>query len=1168
MKHLRRIFIFVLLIALIFGFFAPPLTTVLAADVSDTLDFITGVSLTNRDGTPLGDNVSKDAELMLTYTYAIANDADVDAGDTFTIDVPDAILISVPGGFDLTDVESGQIIGTGVITTSNTITITFTSFVDIYSNIHGSFWFDLAFDEDGIGYDDPAEITFEVGEQTEPYIIEIDFDQPAPPEASVQKTGSYNATTDEITWSITINSENLTIHDVIISDDIALGQTYVADSLKINGVDADIADYTYIDDTLTYTFPDTITTQQVLTFRVSIDDSEFIFDDAHGETIIEGNSANFTHDGTTLISEVANVNVPVDFIHKSGSYDSTDKQIDWTITVNNNQIHIPDAVLSDTLPTGLTLDEDSIEVDGTPLTLPNGNFTWTSADTFTYNFGDINETHTFTFSTDVDADLYLSNGSTTYTNNAILTGTNVPNNATDGQGVGVSSTVIRKTGMSYNPATAEITWRIIVNSNQVLIEDAVISDEIRIGQEYVDGSFSITAGSVSGSMLYTPASIDDPDKTGTLTYTFDDDINSTYTITFRTHVTDPENYATNSSIRYYNTAAIAGTNIPGSSSTGNRLANSNVLSKTGTDYNYVTRELTWTITVNNSGMPLSDVVVIDEIPIGQEYVSYSTTLDCTFDYTPAASGDPDKTGTLTFTANSAIDQSYTITVVTKLTDLSIFETNGDKILTNSASLTHDLIGGEVTTSGNRTIQNTVISKTGDYSSGDQYIDWTIKINTNNIALSSAVITDVLQEGLELDSISVQLHHLITNPDGSTTIGSEVALESENVQYDFATRTFTFTIPSPVSGAYALTFRTIVVDKTQSPFTNQADFNGTGTIQDGTSEAIVVAWAGSGNTGVGEVGSITVYKVDSDDETKFLEGCTFGLIDRYGNMIQQSTTDSTGAALFNWLRFDVDYTVVEITPPEGYLISDEEYTFQIGSADEEKDIAYTYADDEIKGTITLTKYDLNEAPVEGTEFTLYDSDDQAVAVAYSDVNGLVTFNVIAYGEYYIKETQPALGYYSSDTILYATISEDGDVVDAGVVTNEPMLGNIQIKKTTRDGTTPLAGATLGLYRVGSETPIMTDVSDGNGNVIFTDVVIGNYIIKEITAPKGYLLSDQEIEVSLREVGETVDAGILINTVEPPDTGDHISGYYGFMLFALIGIFATLIAKKTARTKIIF
>lgn len=741
----------------------------------------------------------------------------------------------------------------------------------------------------------------------------------------------------------------------------------------------------------------------------------------------------------------------------------------------------------------------------------------------------------------------------------------MPGNAIDGQGIGVSSTVIRKTGLSYDPATSEITWRIVVNTNQVLIEDAVISDEIRIGQEYVDGSFNITGGSVSGTMDFTPAAIDDPDKTGTLTYSFDDDIDSTYTITFKTHVTDPENYATNSSIRYYNTATITGTNIPGSSSTGNRLATSNVLSKTGTDYNYVTRELTWTITVNSNAMPLSDVVIIDEIPIGQEYVSYSTALDCTFDYTPAVVDDPDKTSTLTFTANSAINESYTITVVTKLTDLSIFETNGNKILTNSASLTHDLIGGEVTTSGSRTIQNTVISKTGDYTSGDQYIDWTININTNNIALSSAVITDVLQEGLELDSISVQLHHLITNPDGSTTVGTEIALDSENVQYDFATRTFTFTIPSPVSGAYALTFRTIVVDKTQSPFTNQADFNGTGTVQDGTSEAIVVAWAGSGNTGTGEVGSITVYKVDSEDETKFLEGCTFGLIDRYGNMIQQSTTDATGAALFNWLRFDVNYTIVEITPPEGYLISDEEYTFQIGSTDDEKDISYTYADDEIKGTITLTKYDLNENPVEGTEFTLYNSNDQSVAVAYSDINGIVTFNVIAYGEYYIKETQPALGYYSSDTILDATISEDGDVIDAGVVTNEPMLGNIQIKKTTEDGLTPLAGATLGLYRTGQDTPIMTAVSDENGNVVFTDVVIGNYIIKEITAPEGYLLSEEEIEITLSEVGETADAGILVNTIEPPNTGDRIGGYYGFMLFALIGIFTTLLAKKRLEQK---
>jgi hypothetical protein len=75
-----------------------PAGTVRAADVSDTLDFITGVSLTEREGNSFGDDVAKDSGLRLEYQYAIPNDADLHENDTFTLHIRHAVDKRRKGG--------------------------------------------------------------------------------------------------------------------------------------------------------------------------------------------------------------------------------------------------------------------------------------------------------------------------------------------------------------------------------------------------------------------------------------------------------------------------------------------------------------------------------------------------------------------------------------------------------------------------------------------------------------------------------------------------------------------------------------------------------------------------------------------------------------------------------------------------------------------------------------------------------------------------------------------------------------------------------------------------------------------------------------------------------------------------------------------------------------
>ncbi len=1161
-----------------------PAGTAFAADVSD-MDFITSVQLTERDGDPFGASIAKNAQLRLEYEYQIPNTYPVHTDDTFTMQIPTEIAVTAPGAFSLTDDTSGDIIGNGTIAMDGTLVITFTSFVETYSNIHGNFWFDLAFDEDDIGNENPVAITFSVGATTPPYVIEVEFEQPAPVPATVTKSGSYNASTKQVTWTLNVGPSDVTATNVIVTDVIPAGQTYVDGSLTVNGGAPDPMAFTYDagTGTLTYTLGD-ITAPQTLVFRTLVDDS--VFDPAYeGTTVTLHNQAALNQDGQPeVLSNDATVTTAIDYIRKAGTYNGPNRRITWTITVDNNYVELNNATVTDVIPDGLTIDTDSVYRDTTIHLVRDVDFTYDDASrTFTYSFPDtINSPHTISFYTYVtDPTVYDHSGTTNYINTAEI----VWDGVTDGPGgtsnpVGAVSTLIDKQGVAalYNDATGELTWRIYVNRNNITINNCVVTDVMPAGLEFVDGSVTI-GGAAADPADYTYIG-------NTFTYYFGN-ITAQQYIEFRTRITDVNFYKNNATRTFSNTATVTGDGIDPTPDNGTQNVTSQIIAKSCTGYDYTTRQFTWQIVVNRNENEMTNAIVTDDISLAviggvtysQRFVPGSVMLDGVSISPPAYTytdtpGDPNRTGTLELNLGN-INTQHTITFNTVIDDLSVFATNGDRTFSNTARLVHLELPGGATGTNSRTVHNTVISKSGSYTSGNRYIDWEVILNTNTIdLLEDADITDVLQEGLVLDTNTIRLFHMTVNPDGSLTDGSEVDLSPANVEYDIATRTLTFHIPAPVSGAYKLTMRTnVTVERT---YTNSASFSGTGTNQTGTTGGIVVAWAGSGSSGTGETGSIRVYKVDRDNNSIHLEGCEFELIDRYGNVINRGTTGIDGYTLFNMLRFGVNYTVREVTPPEGYLISDELYTFSIGSEDETVDIEYNYSDEAIMGSITLTKYDFDMEPVPGTGFTLYNELGSAVMTALSGADGAVHFENVPYGEYTVRETAPAPGYYGSGDVLTASVIVDGEMVitTPAFIQNEAFLSRVRMLKYASDSVTPLGGARFGLYRstdTSFSSPVATDISTSDGEVLFVNIKYGDYVIREISAPPGYAVSRVTVPVQVRADGVTVNAGTFTDRRRPPedspDTGDSILLYGGIFIACIAGLIVIAIKrnhKKAART----
>lgn len=348
-------------------------------------------------------------------------------------------------------------------------------------------------------------------------------------------------------------------------------------------------------------------------------------------------------------------------------------------------------------------------------------------------------------------------------------------------------------------------------------------------------------------------------------------------------------------------------------------------------------------------------MVTDTLEEGLELVDGSVTINGG----AATSYTYDKaTRLFTYTFPDPITTQQIITFKTKVTDLAkYFAQNGDKYIPNKATLTHEVGGREYTVDSSTTqkIINTVVSKAGvaDFNK-NRYITWNININQNAQTLTDVVLTDTLRQYLELDTSSIRLFKQTIDQGGNLTpdLANPIDLTKDNISYDPSSRQFTFTMPTPISEPYLLTFRTdVTVTAADLPagtdeikFTNSIMMAGSGKVNTADSDEFTFNVATYGGKGFGATGSMTIIKVDDDNPLATLEGARFAIYDRYDNKMETKTTGTEGTLTFDRLRFDVDYTIIEEDAPEGYFFTENQtsYLFQIsGSAGAEKNLTHQW-----------------------------------------------------------------------------------------------------------------------------------------------------------------------------------------------------------------------------------
>ena len=308
-----------------------------------------------------------------------------------------------------------------------------------------------------------------------------------------------------------------------------------------------------------------------------------------------------------------------------------------------------------------------------------------------------------------------------------------------------------------------------------------------------------------------------------------------------------------------------------------------------------------------------------------------------------------------------------------------------------------------------------------------------------------------------------------------------------------------------------------------------------------------------------VGSLegAVYEITAAEDIYTLDGT---LQASKGEVVDTITTGADGTATSKELYLG-SYEVKEITAPYGMVLNDEIHSVELIYAGQEVAVTETstsFYNERQKVEIDLTKslevdedYGVgNNGEIFDVSFGLYAAEeltaadgttipaDGLIEVITLDENGHgKAVSDLPMGSYYVQEINTNAAYLKNETkypVVFEYAGQETAVVsitanEGEAIENDLIYGAVSGKKSDEDGNA-LGGALIGIFKIGTEeftteTAIATTTSEDDGSFSFAKVPYGNWIIREIESPTGYVLSDEEIPVTIRKVDEVVEIELV-------------------------------------------
>ena len=300
----------------------------------------------------------------------------------------------------------------------------------------------------------------------------------------------------------------------------------------------------------------------------------------------------------------------------------------------------------------------------------------------------------------------------------------------------------------------------------------------------------------------------------------------------------------------------------------------------------------------------------------------------------------------------------------------------------------------------------------------------------------------------------------------------------------------------------------------------------------------------------------VFEITAAEDIYTLDGTL-----RYtaGEVVDTITTDDTGYATSKALYLG-KFHVTEITAPAGMVIDTEPHTVELVYADQEIEITETVAsftNKRQKVSVSLNKLmDQNNdfhigmnGELSAVTFGLFAAEeltaadgsvipaDGLIEILSVNEDGKATCQAdLPFGSYYLKELTTDSHYILSHEKYPFTFTYGGaehELIEITVNNGDPIVNELLYGAVSGckvgESDEPLPGALFGLFRADeaaftAETALAVSISDADGSFSFDKIPYGNWLIREIAAPEGYVLSDEVYPVTIAEDGVVLEIKI--------------------------------------------
>ncbi len=272
----------------------------------------------------------------------------------------------------------------------------------------------------------------------------------------------------------------------------------------------------------------------------------------------------------------------------------------------------------------------------------------------------------------------------------------------------------------------------------------------------------------------------------------------------------------------------------------------------------------------------------------------------------------------------------------------------------------------------------------------------------------------------------------------------------------------------------------------------------------------------------------------------------------------------------WTSTKEAHKVSGLTEGKTYRLHEE---VAVGNFVKATDIEFTVSTDKETQKITMidklvvvSKVDITTGEeLEGASLKVYDSENNIIDEWVStkevhEVKGLEEGKT-----YFLEETTAPYGYEITERIEF-TVSTDKETQKI-VMKDMPILTSIQLTKIDEDTKEIIKDKfTFGLYadEECKELIMQVDSNKKEGTITFEDLRYGIYYIKEISAPKNYILSDKVVKLEINDKGVFIDDEQLEETdsiynfefsnkiIETPKTSDDRPLALWFTMLGISGI----------------